>query len=180
VHQDNSCAALILPSSLLPLFLRRFLELLRSCLAAAAAFMQAREKHDLSDFATRAPALIKQLQGLTVVCSQPSEQYDEWAAPYRPMPLLTALTSLTSEHPLCSCALATVSATIVASVPVCAALSLVLRFAWCMCSQPSEQYDEWAAPYWPVPLLTALTSLTCERLLCMLALVAPFFDTCLQ
>lgn len=59
--------------------------------------VQAREKHDLADLTSRAPALSKQLQGLTVVCSGPSEQHDEWASPYRPVPLLTALTALTSE-----------------------------------------------------------------------------------
>jgi hypothetical protein len=65
--------------------------------AAAAESMQVWEKHNLSDFTTRAPALVKQLRGLTLVCSAPSEQYDEWAAPYRPVPLLTALQGLTSE-----------------------------------------------------------------------------------
>ncbi|WIA19772.1 hypothetical protein OEZ85_005686 [Tetradesmus obliquus] len=74
----------------LPFELLNQLECLRSLKFTAS------EKHDLADLTSTAPALSKQLQGLTVVCSGPSEQHDEWASPYRPVPLLTALTALTS------------------------------------------------------------------------------------
>ncbi|KAF6259980.1 hypothetical protein COO60DRAFT_937779 [Scenedesmus sp. NREL 46B-D3] len=74
----------------LPFELMNQLEGLRSL-----KFM-AQEKHDLADFIARAPALVKQLQGLTAMLTQPSSQYDEWAAPYRPVSLLAALTGLTS------------------------------------------------------------------------------------
>jgi hypothetical protein len=89
--------------------------------------MQVGEKHDLAVFAAQAPALITQLQGLTIVCSQPSWQHDDWAAAYRPVPLLTAITGLTSELSLCRLLLVFASAIVGVSTWLCPALKDVCR-----------------------------------------------------
>jgi hypothetical protein len=97
--------------------------------------MQAGDRRDLEKFATQAPALITQLQGLTIVCEQPFERDNEWAAPYRPIPLLTALTSLTSKHSLCRLGLAVAFAIAGGCISPCLhSFALVWRTRTCMCS----------------------------------------------
>ncbi|KAF8062940.1 hypothetical protein HT031_003779 [Scenedesmus sp. PABB004] len=53
------------------------------------------ERGDVEALAA-APGLAARLAGLTLLCTEPGEQYDEWGPSYRPLPLVSALSALTS------------------------------------------------------------------------------------